>query len=639
MSAGSKLGAPEPIMSRRETWLAFCTGWRLVAPHERVRMLWLALLIIAVSAIDMIAISSVMPLVMLVMGSEALTSSAKFQMVIEWLGNPSRETLILWSGLGTVTFITLATVANIGTQAVVIRFGARCSARLARELMLELIRAPYAWFLGRNSTLLTRLVYSDVAHWGSNFVQRTLYIGHNMSTMLFAIGLVVFTAPLTGILALVIVGGIGWAILSFIRPYIQRMATRNRKAVDDVVMAADQGFSGIKDIKLSSREKFFTNLYHRAFQVAIMSRARIIFVKGLPSALMLFFGQFTMIALAVSFWQAGLSIGEIAAQMALLLLISSRFIPALNRLSGDITTFWDAFPYIKGISDMFDSIAAFRREADEPCAPDVPALQIDWNTLQFRNVAYRYPSGSEAAVYGLDLTLERGKAFGIAGPSGAGKSTLIDLIVGLLSPTDGQILLDDRPLQEAGVRNWQYGISYVPQAPFMADATLRENVAFGIAPKKIDDDRVRQSLRLANLEELVESLSDGIETSLGDRGLRFSGGQKQRVAIARALYDRPSILVLDEATSALDAENERIVQKAIDGLHGDITTVTITHRMQSLRYCDWIFVMDAGQIVDQGTFEQLSHRNQMFLGTTEPVNKTEAGPQEQPAAKGGSAVG
>lgn len=570
---------------------------------------WLALLIMVSSTIDMGAIGSIMPVVVLIVEPDAVLGNEHFQRVYRLIGDVPQRDLVIWAGAGAAALLTIAAFLNMLVQALVIRFSARCSTRLAGELMFECISAPYVWFLGRNSTLLTRLAYTDVTHWGSNFVQRVLYIAHNMMTLVLAVALVLIAAPLTGSVALAIVGALGCCILMLVRPYIQRMATLNRKAVDDVVLAADLGFSGIKDIKLSSRENYFTNLYNRAYRVAVMARARIAFVKGLPSILMIFLGQIAMLSIVIVLWLSGLSGGEIAAQMALLLLVSSRFIPALNRLSGDITTFWDGFPYIKGIEDTLSSI---RNNKEQSNAETDSSTPLDWHTLTLLDVSYQYPAGSEAVICDLNLVIEAGKAYGVAGASGSGKSTLVDLIVGLLMPSSGRITVDGRSLAECGVRNWQRGVSYVSQTPFIADSTVRENIAFGVPKKEIDDDNVRRCLRMANLESLLDSLPQGLETPLGDRGVRLSGGQRQRVAIARALYDYKSVLILDEATSALDGETERGVQESIERLRGASTTITIAHRLTTLRRCDTIFMMENGTITDRGTFLELSRRHQSF---------------------------
>jgi ATP-binding cassette, subfamily B, bacterial PglK len=599
----------ETSSTGRDTWLAFRTGWRLLNANEKVLISWLALGVVIVACIDLVAISSVMPVVVLIVESEEILSRPSFQRASEWVGNPPLEQMILWLGAASAVLLAAAAALNIAMQWVITRFSANCAARLAHELMFECLSASYSWFLQRHSTMLTRMAYADPALWASSYVQRLLAIGHNFSILLIAIALVFFAAPLSGIFGLAIVTLIAWSILSLIRPAIHRMASTNREAVDEVVWAADLGFSGIKDIKLSAREDYFTRLYHHAFKKAITARAKINFLKSLPPIVMIFLAQFSLLLLAGLLWLSNLSSGEIAGQMALLLLVTSRFVPALNRLSGDLTTFWDSFPYIREIGTIRDSI---KPVGDTDGTATAPPKLMSWVRLDMQDVGYQYENSSALAVMDVSISLEAGKAYGIAGPSGAGKSTLVDLIVGLLTPVSGKIFVDGHPLAEIGENTWRSGIGYVPQSPFIADSSLRQNIAFGVRHNKIDDLIMHRCIELSSLEPIVAELSDGLETQLGDRGIRLSGGQRQRVAIARALYDEPTILVLDEATSALDGENERAIQDALDRLHGDVTTIAIAHRLSTLRRCDEIFLMDKGQIIDQGTFAALASRHDSF---------------------------
>src|SRR4029079_17409379 len=227
-------------------------------------------------------------------------------------------------------------------------------------------------------------------------------------------------------------------------------------------------------------------------------------------------------------------------------------------------------------------------------------------------VGYSCPATEARALRDVTLALRRGGAYGVAGPSGAGKSTLVDLLLRLLDPTEGTILLDDRPIHALHRRAWQSRIGYVPQTPYISDDTLRANVAFGVPSREIDDEWVRTCLRQAQLQPFLAERELGLDTPMGDRGVRVSGGQRQRVAIARALYGRPTLLVLDEATSALDRIGESAVQDALDGLRGQVTTVTIAHRLATIRHCDTIFLLDGGRLVAQGGYDELMAQSLLF---------------------------
>ena len=222
--------------------------------------------------------------------------------------------------------------------------------------------------------------------------------------------------------------------------------------------------------------------------------------------------------------------------------------------------------------------------------------------LELNEITYAYPSAGEPSLKKVSLVLKHGEAVGIIGTSGAGKSTLVDILLGLLSPDSGEVRVDGRDIQE-NLRNWQDQIGYVPQSIFLIDDTLRRNVAFGLSDEQIDASAVQRAIRDAQLEEFVDSLPDGQETIVGERGVRLSGGQRQRIGIARALYHAPTVLVLDEATSSLDNATEQGVMESVHALQGDKTLVIVAHRFSTVEHCDHLFRLEKGRVVDEGKTE------------------------------------
>ncbi len=227
--------------------------------------------------------------------------------------------------------------------------------------------------------------------------------------------------------------------------------------------------------------------------------------------------------------------------------------------------------------------------------------------IEVRDISFTYQSAAGPALSNVSLHVNRGEAVGLIGPSGSGKSTLVDVMLGLLAPQSGQILVDDKDIQ-LNLRDWQDQIGYVPQSIYITDDTLRRNVAFGIPKGEINDELVRAAIKSAQLEEFAASLPTGLETVVGERGVRLSGGQRQRIGIARALYHNPSVLVLDEATSSLDAETEHGVMQAVQVLQGDKTVIIVAHRLSTVEYCDRLYRLEDSRIVDQGSFLEVTGR-------------------------------
>jgi ATP-binding cassette subfamily C protein len=239
------------------------------------------------------------------------------------------------------------------------------------------------------------------------------------------------------------------------------------------------------------------------------------------------------------------------------------------------------------------------------------------SAIELRDVDFTYENAAVPALRNVDLIIKRGEKFGIAGQTGSGKSTILDLILGLLSPTSGEVLVDGEPI-ETRLPGWLNSIGMVPQSVFLIDDTIRRNVAFGVSDKAIETGRVEEALKVAQLSTFVDSLPEGAETIVGEHGVRLSGGQRQRIAIARALYSDPSILILDEGTSALDSATESELMEALENASHDRTVIIVAHRLSTVQRADRIAFLDQGRIVDVGRFDELVARNANFRELAQP---------------------
>ncbi|CAG0998600.1 partial Multidrug resistance ABC transporter ATP-binding/permease protein BmrA, partial [Rhodocyclaceae bacterium] len=295
------------------------------------------------------------------------------------------------------------------------------------------------------------------------------------------------------------------------------------------------------------------------------------------------------------------------------------------RLSSTTTVFFGVLPSVRDILALRQAL--INQGQDQSLNRRSVEIALPWNLVELNSVCFSYPESQALVLDHLTLKIEAGQAYGVVGPSGAGKSTLVDIVAGLLFPTSGTILIDGKPLDPAPSKAWQRQIGYVAQSPFLIDATISENIAFGVPANQVDTARLEQAIEAADLADLIRSLPEGLETPLGERGLRLSGGQRQRLAIARALYDDVRLLILDEATSSLDNISEHSVQEAVARLRGRVTTITIAHRLTTIRNCDRIFVLEAGSLVSSGTYAELLERSSLFQSmvraTQEPLHHHE----------------
>jgi ATP-binding cassette subfamily C protein len=485
---------------------------------------------------------------------------------------------------------------------------------LSHRLFAAYLAAPYDFHFRRNSAALIRRMTDGVHSVFRGVLGSLVAI---TTEALVVLGLVVVlgvTAPGVTLVAVVVVGG----LLSVPLMLSRRAATRWGRAVQlidtAILQTLQQSLGAVKEVKLAGREGFFLGQLGERVPAAARLRLRYL---TLGAALRMavetvFVCGLLLVSLLVTLRH------EPSGALPLLGLYAYagfRVIPSANRIMLYVTELRYSRSWIHDLRADLATLEPATRATERG---DVDAVRFT-RTLALEGVSYTYVGEREPVLLGVDLAIARGESVGIVGSSGAGKSTLVDVLLGLLAPSAGRITVDGRDIRTA-LRSWQRHIGYVPQEPFLLDDTLRRNVAFGIADAEIDDRRVDNALRLAQLAEFVATLPDRLETLLGERGTRLSGGQRQRVAIARALYHEPEVLVFDEATSALDSPTERELIAALEALHGVKTLVVIAHRLTTVRRCDRLALLRDGRVAAIGSYDELLARDAGFreLAATAP---------------------
>jgi ATP-binding cassette subfamily C protein len=377
------------------------------------------------------------------------------------------------------------------------------------------------------------------------------------------------------------------------------------------VSTLQQSLHGFRDIAILDRREYFAEEYERVREEIGRTRYLRQLLGDVPRVA-LETGLVLFVALLVAGWAvAGPRPEDSFAVLGMFAYAALRVLPSVSRVVLQLNEL--RFGSASAATVHKDLIATESAAASvprvhrgEPLEP-VPLRR----SIRLEQVSYRYPGADRNAVDGVDVEIGTGESIGIVGPTGGGKSTLIDLVLGLLSPDSGRVLVDDSDIHTQ-LDGWQRNLGVVPQAVYLLDSTLRRNIALGVADDAIDDARVQEAIRLAQLEPFVAALPKGLDTAVGERGVRLSGGERQRVAIARALYRRPAVIVFDEGTSALDNETESELLRALASLRRGRTLLIVAHRLTTVRDCDRILVVDGGRIIDQGTFDGLIDRSPAF---------------------------
>ena len=411
------------------------------------------------------------------------------------------------------------------------------------------------------------------------------------------------------VVALVGTGGFGagYAMITWLS---RRRLRRNSQRIADeytrVVKALQEGLGGIRDVLLDGTQPVYCEVYRQADQVLRRAQGDNVFIGQSPRFAMEALGMVLIAALAYVLSHQAHGAMKALPVLGALALGAQRLLPALQQ----------AYAAWASMAGSHASLAATIELLDQPLPVELmspaPAPLPLRSAIRFRGVRFRYASEGPWVLDGLDLTIPKGARIGLVGGTGSGKSTTLDLLMGLLVPTEGEVMVDGQVVTGTLARAWQRSIAHVPQSIYLADTTMAENIAFGVPRPDIDMARVRDAARQAQIADFIESRPDGYDAHVGERGVRLSGGQRQRIGIARALYKRASVLVLDEATSALDNETERSVMQAIEGLQRNLTILLIAHRLSTVRHCDTIAELEHGRIVAQAPYEELLQCSQSF---------------------------
>jgi len=468
--------------------------------------------------------------------------------------------------------------------------------RTTQRLFETYMSQSYEFHLTHSSAVLLRNI-GEYAGAVQFFLGPALIL---LSDILAGIGfltILLIVQPGSTLLVGFVFGGASWLVLRVTRPRVRAWGeerVKHRASINEALIA---GFGGVKEIKLFGRDDQVLNSHRNS--VYAVSRTVYLFnvIQSLPRALFEVLAVVS-VALAIIISKLGNQNSEDATLIiALFGVVAFRMLPSINRI---VLALQQMSLTRAGLTGAVEDLALGRGTREDSSR----GLPVTFNRLEISNLKYRYPNVAEHVIDVEQLRIDKSEAIGVVGTSGSGKSTFVDLIIGILQPESGDITVNGKTIYGSR-RQWQDQIGYVPQHVYLMNTTIRRNVAFGLPEKHIDNGQVERALRQANLLDFVQSLPQGWETEVGERGVRLSGGQRQRLGIARALYGSPQVIVLDEATSALDEFSEREIVESFREIAKDHTLIVVAHRTSTLRYCSRLIRLEGGRIVQEGSFEEV----------------------------------
>jgi ABC-type multidrug transport system fused ATPase/permease subunit len=563
--------------------------WLLLTIEERKKVFVLIVLMIIGMMLETLGVGMLIPAIALLTQDDIAFKYPVIQPLLRQFGNPSQRGIVIDGMLVLVGVFLLKSffLALLTRRQMKFCFGVQ--ARLSQLLFSIYMRQPYVFHLQRNSAKLIFNVVNEVNTIIGNgfiplmtlFTEATVVIGLS--------GLLLIVQPKGILLAGCILGIFSWIFHRFTAAHIRRWGELRQYHDGARMQHLQQGLGGAKDVKIFGRESEFIDEYsfHNVLTAKVQEKEAA--MQQMPRLWLELLAIIGFAVVVITMMIQNQSIDMILPVVGLFAAASFRLMPSVNRVLVALHALNYGVPVINNI------YAEVSLPIDRIGVENHHIQDIEFQ-LELRHITFEYPGAPTAALKDISLAIHRGDTVGFIGQSGAGKSTLIDILLGLLSPSSGVIEVDGKNIH-LNIRDWQDQIGYVPQSIYLIDNSLRRNIAFGLPNDSIDDAAVYRAIKLAQLDSFVNELADGIETQVGERGVRLSGGQRQRIGIARALYHDPSILVLDEATSALDNETEYGVMQAIKALHGSKTIIIVAHRMSTVENCDYLYKLDKGVLV------------------------------------------
>lgn len=570
--------------------------WRLFTRSDRIAFIRIVFMVIIGMFLETVSLGIVVPIIGILTQDNY---QEKYPWIVDLFGSLSREELISAVMVTMVLIYIVRSLFLFWSLWIQKGFSASVSGRLSQSLFSIYLRQPYMFHLQRNSSTLMRNAKNatSVVTCG---VDPFLVLLTDGLVAIAMFSLLIYVEPI-GTLAVLLVFGISTLLFQRLtRRRIDNWGYRVDYHETKILQHLQEGFGGAKDVKILGRENEFLSQHEKHLGESIRINRIYNVILTLPRSFMEIITIVGLCLLVVSMVVRDRPLSDIVPILGLFAAAAFRIMPSINRLLMATQTLIFNRSIIASVYRDFllDSPEVNSSQRVEPFAKQ----------LELKDVSFKYPTAATPSLQDVSLVVKRGEAVGFVGPSGAGKSTLVDVILGLFAPTSGVVSVDGSDVHQS-LRNWQNQIGYVPQAIYLTDDTLRRNVAFGLNDENIDDDLVREAIRLAQLEEFVSTLPDGLETVVGERGVRLSGGQRQRIGIARALYHKPSVLVLDEATSSLDTPTEHGVMQAVQALQGSKTVIIVAHRLSTVEYCDRLYRIEDSRITEEGTFAEVVQRS------------------------------
>ena len=560
---------------------------------ERRKALTIAILSIFSAMLETLGVGIMLPFIMAMLQPEQLMEYEKVAMVLDMFNIKSPAQIVFFVGIGVMVVYIVKNSFILAFNRYRLLFRNRLERDLSIKMLKAYINRPYSFFLGANSSEVMRGIGSDNTAVASVVDNYNTLINEGLTCSMIGIALIIIN-PMMALCIVILAGTIALGMVLVLRKKISACSVKAREAFADRLRYSYESINGIKEIDVMKRQNQFLSKFAKAATVASENNTKYLWIAMLPSRLTETVFIVGLVIIVVVSYTFASNIAVVAAQLSALGVAAVRILPSISNISNAMNALIFNRPALESAyanlvtGDVINQPLSLEEKAEPG---EIDSFK---DKIEVKSISWKYADELPFVLNDLSLDIKKGEAIGLVGESGAGKTTLADIILGLFEPQKGTIEVDGKSIFDEKTQ-WHKMIGYVPQSVFLIDDTIRNNILFGIDEKDADEERIKTVIKQAQLTEFVEKQAKGLDTILGERGVKISGGQRQRIAIARALYYNPDILVLDEATSALDNETEAAVIEAINALQGEKTMIIVAHRLSTIENCDSVYEIKGGK--------------------------------------------
>ena len=563
---------------------------------------------------EIIGVASIAPFMSVVLDSEIIFRNNTLNQIYSYFEYSSTNQFLVHLGVLVVIFLAFANISSALVYFYITYFSKFIGHKISMKLLSKYLNYQYEDFIGLNSSEVSKNILAEV----DRVVKGVLLSGlQAASKLILMTAVLIFLFIYNPVIAVVLIFALGgsYVLIYFLAQKFLKSIGIKSTAVNFLkYKTINEAMSGMKDIKLRNLENAFIKRFQEPSKNSALYTAQGLVIAMLPRYFLELIAFGGVIFAVIYLISIDYPTDTIIPILSVYALAGYRLLPAMQNIYSAVSMIRYNQKALEIISLELSAIPAFKNQlSSEP--PQQENMQFQ-NYISLEDISYFYPETHVPILENMNLKISANTTVGFIGKTGSGKTTLVDVIMGLLPLTKGQLLVDDVRIDSKNLRPWQRMFGYVPQSIYLIDEDIRSNIGFGIEADLIDDQKIMAAVKMANLNDLIDSLEDGVHTKIGEDGIKLSGGQRQRIGIARALYHQPQILVFDEATSALDTLTEVEVMNAINSLATKITIIIIAHRVKTLKNCDMIFMLKNGKIEDSGSYDALSATNELFKDLT-----------------------